>query len=331
MDFDNAGNVVEEKFLMLKMATFYKKLPEDTIMGGLGQGGGNYWSNAVGVRLQIYLATALDAQLTMQSRPHGRDSYDRVDYEPKGVYDIAYCQLFESPLTRPADWIYSIISDYLGMEACVEEFLDKTRPNLMISFQYPLDPPDGRSNLVEQCANYGCKVKFMPWFNESNVPWMGFDRNIAAMCTGKMGGTYPWRDRIYKYLEGLNRPDVVLSGNPSGSVFPLSTADYQNSLQHCRYYVTGGIYDIQIPPKYYEVCNYGATLVSPELPMMEEAGFVDGETYIKIESLEEIPDIINSEAHRIVGPAGREMVQKRHSINARAEDIANAYKEDVQE
>ena len=317
---------------MLQIATFYKRLLQDNLIaGGLGQGGGGYWQSDVGVRLQIYLAAALGGNLIMKSRPHGRDSFDRKDYDIEGgPYDIAYCQLFEVPTSRPADWIYTIISDYISMEGVLEDFLERTRPNLMISFQYPLDPPPGKPNLVEQCSRYDCKVLFMPWFNADNKVDSGLYRDVAAMCTGKMGGTYPFRDSVYKYLEKLNRDDIVLSGNPNGSVFPLSDKDYQNRLNRCRYYITGGIYDIQIPPKYYEICNYGATLVSPELPMMKEAGFVDGKTYIKIDKVDDIDEVIKSDAWKTIGPAGRDMVQQNHSITGRAREIANAYIEHIE-
>jgi hypothetical protein len=320
------------RILMLQIATFYKKLQHDNLIaGGLGQGGGGYWEQDVGVRLQIYLAEALGGNLKMQSRPHGRDSFDRTDYDVKGgPFDIAYCQLFESPTSHPAEWVYSIISDYISMEGVLEEFLDKTRPNLLISFQYPLVPPKDRPDLVLQCSRYDCKVLFMPWFNANNKVESALDRDVVAMCTGKMGGTYPFRDAVYNYLKTLNRDDIVLSGNPNGSVFPLNNDDYQNRLFRCRYYITGGIYDIQIPPKYYEICNYGATLVSHELPMMKEAGFVDGETYIKIDKVEDIDEVIKSDAYKTVGPAGRDMVQQYHSIRGRAHEIQNAYIEDIE-
>ncbi len=314
---------------MIQTASFYKQLQRDNLIaGGIGQGGGNYWQNAVGVRLQIHLAATLGGNLSLRSRPHGRDSYDRSIYPVVGgPYDLAYCQLFECPDSRPADWVYSIISDYISMEGVLEEFLDCVRPDLMISFQYPLIPPTDKPDLVEQCSRYETKVLFMPWFNEGNEKDWGLERDVIAMCTGKIGGTYPFRDNAYKYLEGLGRNDIVLSGNPHGSVFRLTDAEYRDALRRCRYYVTGGIYDLQIPPKYYEICNFGATLVSPELPMMKEAGFVDGQTYVKIDSVDEIPSVLESDTWEKVGPAGRAMVQERHSLQARAGDIAAIYLE----
>ena len=311
----------------MKIISCYKELQSDNLIaGGIGQGGGGYWQNVVGIKLQSCLAEILKAKLHLCSRPHGRDSFDRTDYEPlKGAYDIAYCQLFEVPKVRPADWIYSIISDYISMEAVLEDFLSRAKPDLIISFQYPLNPPSGKPNLIEQCARHGCEVVFMPWFNEQNQPVYKVERNITAMCTGKMGGTYPFRDKAYKYLESLNRSDIALSGNPNGSTFRLSDEQYQDSMRRCKYYISGGIYDIQIPPKYYEVCNYGCCLISPELPMMKEAGFIDGETYIKVNNAEEIPDILASDRWVEIGRAAQKMVHKYHGIRARAKDIAKMW------
>ncbi len=312
---------------MLKMISYFKQLQADNkIAGGLGQGGGGYWQEQVGVRLQEEVAKALGAELILSGRPHGQDSFDRRDYDiASGQFDIAYCQLFEVPRQRPAKWIYSIISDYISMEVVLEDFLARAKPNVIISFQYPLEPPAGKPNLVEQCAKYGCKVVFLPWFNAENIHVWNPDKDVTAMCTGKIGGTYPMRDKIYKYLQGLNRSNVILSGNPHGSTFRLTDTEYRDALAQCRYYITGGIYDIQIPPKYYEVCNYGATLVSPELPMMEEAGFIDGVTYLKLDNVEQIPDILDSLRYDEIGFVGQRMVQASHSIEQRAKDIAGLY------
>jgi hypothetical protein len=321
---------------MIQMASFYKKLQQDNLIaGGIGQGGGGYWQNAVGVRLQVHIAAELGANLFLRSRPHGVDSFDRVPYNiDGGPYDLAYCQLFEVSHERAAEWIYTIVSDYISMEGVLEDFLDQMRPNVLISFQYPLHPPGDRPNLVEQCERYDCKVVFLPWFNESNISNQQKVRDINAMCTGKMGGTYPFRDAVYWKLDSIKKHqpeayNIVLSGNPHGSTFPLSNEAYRDSLHRCQYYITGGIYDLQIPPKYYEVCNYGATLVSPKLPMMKEAGFIDGETYVRCEDVEQIPEILKSDKWRVVGPAGRRMVQERHTVAARASEIAGLYKESI--
>lgn len=315
----------------MKLVSYFKQLTADNqIAGGLGQGGGRYWEQVIGVMLQREIAKELEAELVLCSRPHGKDSFDRTDYDVvDGEFDIAYCQLFEVPKTRPAKWIYSIISDYISMESVLEDFLARTKPNVLISFQYPLNPPEGKPNLVHQCEAHGCKVVWLPWCNAIREPISHVERDIPAMCTGKIGGTYPNRDAIYKALEAMGRSDIVLSGNPHGSTFDLSDDGYHDALRRCRYYFSGGIYDIQIPPKYYEVLNYGATLVSHELPMMAEAGFIPDLTYIRLENLSEIPDIISSDKYKTIGPQGKVMVDTNHGLEARAMDIADVWRNDL--
>jgi len=319
-------------------ATYYKVLPPDNrTAGGLGQGGGVWWTEIAGIELQREIARLMDVPLVLRDRPHGKDSFDTHDYpvEP-GEFDVVYCQLFECPQQRPDGWVYTMVSDYIGMNGLLDAFLDRVRPDLVISLQYPLEPPEflealpqlGKlPNLVEQCRQYGARVEYLPWFNAVNIESYCVDKPIAAMCTGKMSGTYPFRDAAWRYLQELNRPDIVLSGNATGSTFSLSDEDYHKALAQARYYFSGGIYDLQIPPKYYEVCNYGACLVSPPMPMMQVSGFVAGQTYLPIHSVDEIPMILQSDDWREIAIRGQHMVHKRHSITQRARDIIQIYHE----
>lgn len=127
----------------MKTLSCYKVLPAGSVQGGVGQGGGNYWTDAVGVKLQQCIARELDAELTLSARPHGKDSFDCRDYDvPPGHFNAAYVQLFDVPKKRPADFVWSIISDYIGSYVdYLEKWLAAVKPNLLISFQYPLDPP----------------------------------------------------------------------------------------------------------------------------------------------------------------------------------------------
>ncbi len=327
----------------MKMISCYKQLSaEQRALGGVGQGGGLYWQDAVGIALQQAIAGPENTVLC--PRPHGRDSYERTDYDVpiyvpsyyatsiqrQALFDLAYLQLFEVPKHRPAKIVYSIISDYPNLEEILEDFLARAKPNFLIAFQYP------KSNLDEQCGRHNCKVFRLPWFNVKNFVWddRGLPKSTAAMCTGKMSGTYPMRDAIYHFLRDYKvrtgRDDIVLSGigfQDGNMKFSLSDEDYQWQLGHTKYYFSGGIYDYQIPPKYFEVCNHGATLVSPDMPLMEAAGFIDGETYIKIENVDQIPYILESDAWKTIGPAGQRMVHERHSITQRAKEILEIYNE----
>lgn len=310
----------------MKMISCYKQLSaEQQALGGVGQGGGLYWTNAIGILLQQAIAGPENTILC--PRPHGRDSYDRTDYDvphlSKELFDLAYCQLFEVPKIRPAKILYSIISDYVGLETLLEDFLERAKPDFLIAFQYP------HPNLDEQCKRYNCRVIRLPWFNVKNFEVeYTHTRSISAMCSGKMGRTYQMREAMFAYLKNLKetneRDDIVLSGighKDGATKFTLTDEDYQWTLRHTKYYFSGGIYNYQIPPKYFEICNHGATLVSPDMPLMKEAGFIDGETYIKIGSVEQIPSILKSDAWKTVGPAGQKMVHERHSIKQRAIEI----------
>lgn len=317
----------------MKMISCYKQLSaEQQALGGVGQGGGLYWQDVVGIQLQQAIAGPENTVLC--PRPHGRDSYDRTDYDVPNfsydVYDLAYCQLFEVPKNRPAKIVYTILSDYPGLEELLEDFLTRAKPNFLIAFQYP------KSDLEEQCSRRNCRVIRLPWFNEKNFVWDDQPHKpTTALCSGKMGYTYPMREAIFEFLTNFKaktgRDDIVLSGigrQDGKAIFDLSDEDYKWQLGHTKYVFSGGIYDYQIPPKYFEICNHGATLVSPDMPLMSDAGFVAGKTYIKLDSLEQIPGILESDMWKRIGPAGQEMVHERHSLSARANEIRAIVEED---
>lgn len=324
----------------MKMISCYKQLSADQLqlqainnlkLGGVGQGGGTYWQDIVGIKLQQAIAGAENTIL--YPRSHGSDSFDCIDYDVphlcESTYDLAYCQLFEVPKHRPAKIVYSIISDYIGLEDVLEDFLTRAKPNFLIAFQYP------HQRLDEQCKHYNCKLFRLPWFNAENVEWIDTpDKMTTAMCTGKIGRSYPMRQTIFDFLkrfkEKTGREDILLSaigGRDGKTKFSLNYDDYEYMLGHTKYCFSGGIYDYQIPPKYFEICNHGGTLISPDMPLMKDAGFVDGKTYIKLNSLEQIPSILESDAWRTIGPAGQKMVHERHSITQRAKEILEIYNE----
>lgn len=323
----------------MKYLSCFKYLADnDQTNGGVGQGGGGWFTNVLGQKLQRAIAEELGADLTLHRRLHGSDAFNGGDYDsPAGHYEVAYCQLFECPRRRPADFVWTAISDYIGQYGhFLEEFLERVKPDLLVSFQYPLNPPSvipsvpqlGRlPDLVAQCNHHGCRVVNLPWFNEKNIETFNPEKQWTAMCSGKMSGTYPWRNACYEYLQRMNRPDIVLSGNPHGSTFKLSDEEYRAALASTRWYFTGGIYDLQIPPKGFEICNYGAALVINDMPMLRECGFIHGETCFVIQSLEEIPYLLQSDLWYLIAKQGQQMVHKRHSMAARAREIAQLIRE----
>jgi len=325
---------------MSSILSCYKVLrDDDPTFGGVGQGGGLYWQNEVGIALQQRIATLLDCELVLSHRKRGRDNRDLVAYDPPtDNFDMAYLEAFDPPHDRPDCFVWSVVSDYIGMEGVLEDFLVGAQPDLIISLQYPLAPPlrleklpqlGALPNLVNQCGSHGCRVVYLPWFNPHNITTCTAARGWKGMCTGRIApSTYPFRHDSFHLLHSLGRDDVVLSGSQTDHEFWMSHKEYHEALAATRYYFSGGIYDLQIPPKYYEVCNYGACLVSPDMPMMEASGFVPWETYYPIECIDQIPMILDDdESWRKIGPAGQRMVQERHSIEQRAKDIVAIYKE----
>lgn len=324
----------------MKMISCHKQLSADQLqlqaidnlkLGGVGQGGGTYWQDIVGIKLQQAIAGPENTFLCPRS--HGQDSFDRTDYDIPNfsydLYDLAYCQLFEVPKKRPAKIVYSIISDYIDLEDVLEDFLTRAKPNFLIAFQYP------KSDLDEQCKRHNCKLYRLPWFNAKNVECVDTPvKTMTAMCTGKIGRSYPMRQAIFDFLKGFKektgRADILLSaigGRDGAMKFSLNYDDYEYMLGRTKYCFSGGIYDYQIPPKYFEICNHGGTLVCPDMPLMKDAGFIDGETYIKLDLVEQIPGILESDAWRKIGPAGQKMVHERHSITQRAKEILEIYNE----
>ena len=96
----------------MRMLTCFKTLPPESIAGGIGQGGGHYWQNAVGMDLQREIAAVLDCPLELSPRPHGQDSFDRQPYDiPPTDFALTYMQLFEIPRRRPdAAELHDLIS-----------------------------------------------------------------------------------------------------------------------------------------------------------------------------------------------------------------------------
>jgi len=313
---------------------------EDPHFGGRGQGGGAYWGSVIGRALQEAIARLLRAELSFHVRVRGVDNLACERYIVNdimdGGFDIAYLELFDLPDRRPADFVWTAISDYIGPYVKpLERFLVEVRPDLVVSLQYPLEPPEtipiiprlGRlPNLVAQCESHGCKVVYLPWVNAVNIETYNLDKQYAGMCTGKMSESYPFRIAICQYLEKLHRTDIIISTSKTNE-FALSDEDYHRCLASTRYYFTGGVYDLQIPPKVYEVMNYGACLVCNPMPMAEASGLIPGETYLPIESIDEIPVILERDDWREIAPKGQAMVHERHSIQARARDFVKVYRE----
>lgn len=226
---------------------------------------------------------------------------------------------------RPGRFIMAMMSDYRRERYM--KWIEVMRPQLLLCLQ------SLPKELVAFGAQRGCKVMFCPWFmgGEGKYrlrPYIA-EKEITAMSSGCSNRkVYPSRVAVAKYLEGLRRKDVVLSMGPQYK-YPLPYDQYEDTLARTRYYLSGGILDSYIPPKYYEAMNFGACLVSFPLQHMGKAGFVPNKTYIKLNSLDDIPKVIGSERWREISYNGWQMVRKRHTVEARAtliKELYHAYK-----
>lgn len=269
-----------------------------------------FWEHGIGRLLPTKLG---EASLSSYSA-------DRISVAD-GDFDMAYCQPWGIPNRRPAKFIYSFLSDYRGHERQISEWVDRVRPDLLGCLQQA--PPE----LVDFGRKRGCRVELLPWFVSAPEPVR--EKMFDIMCSGCINpAIYPSRNRIFGRL---SRPDfrgrATLSCSATFGRYPLGADEYRRAIGAARYYASGGIYDQWIPPKYYEALNYGACLLSFPMPHMKECGFVDGETFIELKSVEDIAAIVDSDRHLRIGSQGREMVWRRHSVNARAKRILEIYHE----
>jgi len=268
-----------------------------------------FWTDGIGIALPKAIGDA-----TLVPLPRGVTTYD-VD----GDYDIAYCHMWAVPKKKPAKFVYAFLSDYIGNETKVKEWLEAVQPDLLCCLQ--TCPED----LVEFGEKIGCRVVFLPWFVVKVPSYQ--EKTILAMCSGCIGSIYPSRTQIFNYLVAMNREDFVLSCSNKFGDYPLSNEKYRESLAVTKYYFSGGIYDRFIPPKYYEVCACGACLVSFRMPHMQELGFIDGETYLELPYLGDIRKILQTDQWRPIGRTAQEMIRERHTVEKRAEQIRALAKE----
>ena len=292
----------------------YKTLPHESEHHSI-------WRDVIGVALSQEIArilfedygeTVVQDETIVQP---GGGSF-KVEHEA----DIAFVPYSWYPDKRPAKFIYTFASDVRGYEVKMQWWQDFVRPNYIGCLQ---DLPQW---MIEWGDGNFCEVELAPWFV---VPTLRADlmrtKITTGLISGAIGQTYPSRTKMYEYLKSLNRPDVILSCGAFGK-YPLTTEQYKDVLHISKYYLSGGIYDEFIPPKYYEAANYGCCIISEHMSRMTECGFVDGETYIAIESVDEIEDILESRNWYHIGLNARSMVKEKHSVHARAKRIVEVYK-----
>lgn len=293
----------------MRVASYYK-FPPDDHSHGKGMGNGWYWSKVIGEQLPSLLG-----DLTRIVRKPGRDSRDPFLYTVLDEdFDITYCQPFDIPRQRPRGFVYGFISDYLGLEPHLENWLDKVRPNVLFSLQHY------RQDIIDRCSKYDCECILLPWFITEAAEYVA-EKTLTAYISGTQGTVYSVRTLFARFLENMNQDDIVTRMTDHQGFYEQTAQEDQVNISRSKYVFSGGVLDFQIPPKYYDICNHGGCLVSPELPMMENCGFVDGQTYIKVQELADIRPILKTDRYREIGLAGQKMVQAYHTIDVRAKQI----------
>jgi len=239
-------------------------------------------------------------------------------------FDIAYWDygtFREKPILynkRPAKFVYSIFLE--RRKKHIFEFIEKNRPDFVGCLQHV------PSDLVTFGKKYNCVVEFFPWWLRD---WkiVSENKSVLAMCTGCVNKSYPKRTNLFNYLKSLNRNDIIISGQPEWDIKKLSYLDYYIALAKSKFYFTAGIRDIELPQKVLEVCQQGCCLVCFPIPYLKECGFVNGIHYTELNSLEEIPEILDRQDWEVIGNNAQKLVEKYHTVYNRRDRILQLYKE----
>lgn len=242
-----------------------------------------------------------------------------LDLEVDNNFDIAYIQPFIIPTKRPAPFIYSFVNDYQNKrdELKIKKWIKNVRPNFIGSLQTI------SKEFIDYGKKYNCLIKLMPWFVMEKLPFI--EKKITAMCTGVISNSYPNRTQINNYLKKMKRKDIIAVCSGDRTNFELSNEDYEYFISRTKYYMSGTIHDRYIPPKYYEVCNAGACLVSHETFLMKQSGFIDGKTYLKINNLNDIQKILKYDKWEEIAINGQNMIQEKHTVEVRKKQIMEIY------
>ena len=276
----------------------------------------NFFHQAIWLALPELLGNATRVELDCSFVDVNVD--DGFYFDPiEGDFDIAYSDKCV-PRRKPAKFYFAVQSDWRGEEERIKKWMRLAHPDALLNMYSPAQ------SLIDACEELDIRYEYQPWFIVNKQPFP-VDRPITALCTGAMGTHYVWRTEIAIQLHRMNRPDII-----SKEKMQTSYDEYLSLLGRTKYYCTGGTDDdipeiASIPHKYFEACNYGCCLVSPDMPYMERAGFIDGETYIKLNSVEELSGILVSDRWKEIGRAGQQMVQRMHTVKARANKIIDLY------
>ena len=278
----------------------------------------SFWKDGAGLALPKAIAD--DSTCILLPPREGNSRVDKYFKPIEGDFDVAYIQGSWYPTKRPAKYIYAIKGDIIGYENETRRWIDAVEPNYFGCLEVI---PDW---LPSFCAIRGIVLEKFLHFIVQKQCYYG-EKLYDGMISGAIGPSYRIREVLAVLLQSIANSysfNLMISCGSFGN-YHLSHDEYVKAVQRTKYYFSGGIHDIAIPPKYVEVMGYGACLVSPALPWMKDYGFVDGETYVKWNAGMDIVALLKSDVWIKIGRAGQRLVHQRHMVFNRAQQIRGWY------
>ena len=233
-------------------------------------------------------------------------------------FDIGW-EVCARPKRKIAKWVFGMVSDFVGREDAMDKWMADGHLDAVFTLRCV------SQRLREQCAKYKLPLYSFPYFVVGERPYNA-DKNIDAAMIGTRGKGYNWRQKMYPVLAKMSNAYEMLLHEAGGKNGRIPYTEYMETMGRIKYFFSGGVDDgdwdtAQIPAKHIEACAAGACLVSPTLPMMDSCGFIDGVNFIQLNNVNEIPDILSSDAWREISKAGYKLINERHSVEARAQQI----------
>jgi len=127
---------------MLKISSYYSPSVEPE----------PFWTLARNIEQFLPITIAKVFQSTINLIAITEEKYITVN----DFYDISYCKIFSIPDKRPAKFIYTFLTQYIGSEGKVRTWIRKTKPNLIYCFK------DIPQDLVFYGNVLKCKMELLP-------------------------------------------------------------------------------------------------------------------------------------------------------------------------
>lgn len=234
-------------------------------------------------------------------------------------FDIGW-EVCARPKRKIAKWVFGIVSDFVGREDAMDKWFKDGYLDAIFTLRCV------SKRFREMCVKYNLPLYSFPYFIVDKQAYIK-DKTIDAALIGTRGDGYNWRQKMYPVLKDLSsKYNILIHQASSSKANRIPYLEYIQKLRTIKYFFTGGVDDgdwdtAQIPAKQIEAAGAGACVVTPDLPMNESCGFIDDKTYIKLNDISEIPAILASDRWRRTSKAGQNLVNVRHTVEKRAEQI----------